>query len=281
MNKHTKYIAIIASDLEYFNASVCAGIYKELSIDGYKVKIFLTHENEEREIEYAKELINSRDVAGMVIFSCLSNALFYQQLMNKISIPCVFVDRLLPYLPMCNFVTVDNYGGANKLGKVLIEKGAKNIVCMSILQHNKIVTIEDRINGFRDSHSNNPNVCCYREEIHYSCITDSMKEVLERWEQENNFPDAVFAINHLVLNAFISLTEQNKNWKSATQNIILSCFDNLPYYDWIKRPIISVEQPIKEIIYYTCEILKKRIENKYSKDCANIILPVKLIDRYK
>lgn len=281
MNQKTNHIAIITPDLEYFSSSICTGIYKELSAHGYTMKVFITQEKPEKEIEYVKDLVFSENTKGLVIFSCLNQAGFYHEIIRQKYLPCVFVDRLIPYLPQCNFVTVDNYGGANQIGKKLIEKGAKNIVCLSMLPHIKITTIEDRINGFRDSHSNYKNLNCYRQDINYHDIIHSMKALLEKWEHENNFPDAIFAINHLIMNTFIALTEENKNWKKIRQNMILSCFDNLPYFDYIDIPIISVEQPIKEIAYYVSTILMKRIENKHTTDYSNIILPVRLIDRYK
>ncbi len=280
MNDNFQYIAIVVPDLEYFNASICTGIYMELSKKRYKTCIFLTHENQEKEKEYINDLIYRQDIAGIIIFSCLNNAIFYQKIINESHIPCVFVDRLLPYLPQCNFVTVDNYGGSNKISKSLIEKGAKNIAILSMLEHNKISTIEDRINGFESSCLNNPHINYYRENINYSDITNSMRRVLEKWEQSNNFPDAIFTVNHLILNVFISLIGQNKQWGDSTQNIILSCFDNLPYFDWINRPIISVEQPVKDICYYVSEILRKKIEGSSTTSYSSIILPVKIIDRY-
>ncbi len=277
-----KNIAIIVSDMHYFNASVCAGVYRQLAPKEYKISIYLTHENEQKEKEYLTNIVQTNCIHGIILFSCLSEPFFYYELLPRIQIPIVFVDRLLPLFVKCNFVTVDNYGGAYKIGKKLIEKGARNIACLSMLKYNKLSTIEDRINGFRDSHINEKNIACYREELEYEDITQSMALKLKQWEQKTHFPDAIFATNHLIMNAFISLLPQNKNWQALSQNTILSCFDNLPYFDWVNKPIISVEQPIENIVLYVCNIIRKRIEQKDAlKSYANIILPVKLIDRYE
>lgn len=273
-------IAIITSDLEYFNASICMGLYKEFFKRNFDTQIYLTYENPDREKELIESIIKDKSVAGLIIFSCLNNSTFYQGIIKQIYIPCVFLDRLLPYLSQCNFVTSDNYGGAKKIGELLIQKGSKSIACLSMLKEISISTIEDRVNGFRDSHNDNTIVNCFREELAYNDTFTSMKMVLQKWEENNSFPDAIFATNHLIINAFITLTQQNDKWKKLSQNTILSCFDNLPYFDWLEKPIISAEQPIQEYVNYTTAILLRRIENpKLLDKYANIILPVKIIDR--
>ncbi|MCX7728686.1 MAG: substrate-binding domain-containing protein [Bacteroidia bacterium] len=275
-------IAIITTDLAYYNASVCSGLYSEFQKNGYSTQIYLTFENQEKEKENIYLVLNDKNLKGIVLFSCMSNPAFYQDIFQKLNIPCVFADRLIPYLSQSNFVTVDNYGGAYKIGKLLIEKGAKNIVCLSILKDNHISTIEDRINGFKDSHIHLNNINCYREELEYPHINKSMEHILSKWENNNTFPDAIFATNHLIMNAFISLTQQNKTWQNLSKHTILSCFDNLPYFDWINRPIISVDQPIKDITFYISSILLKRIkEPETNANVSNLILPVKIIDRTK
>lgn len=277
-----KYIVIITSDLEYFNSSICSGLYTEFSKKNFLIQIYLTQENEEREKEYIRQIIQRRDVSGLVIFSCLNSPAFYHEILSQTAFPCVFADRVLPYLNKCNFVAVDNYGGANKIGKLLIEKEARNIVCLSMLKHNKLSTIEDRINGFIDSHIHLSNINCQREDLEYSDIKNSIERVLSKWEKQDNFPDAVFATNHLIVNGLIDLIMHNNKWKDRSKNLIISCFDNPPYFDWLKKPIISVEQPIQEIIFYLANILLKRIENPIlSSNHANVILPVKIIDRTK
>lgn len=275
-----KHIAIVTSDLEYFNASICTGLYQMLSKHNFKISIYLTFENEEKEKECVSKLIRQNQVSGFVIFSSMHNPLFYKEILYNKHLPVIFVDRLIPYLSHSNFVTVDNYGGANKIGKILLEKGAKNIACLSMLRYNRLCSMEDRLNGFRDSHSGNPEISCISEELDYSDTLKSMQGILSRWYQSQYSPDAIFATNHLIMNAFISSLKQNKNWDKLLNKCILSCFDNLPYFDWIDKPIISVEQPIKDIVFYVGSILMKQVqEPDLNKDDTNIILPVKIIDR--
>lgn len=279
MKSSAKKIAIVTSDLQYFSASICTGLYHEFLKAGYNTEIFLTFEKEENEKTTVLQIIQRKDIVGLVIFSCLNSSVFYNDLLKNIKIPCVFADRLLPYLTQCNFVTVDNYGGAFKIGKLLVEKGAKSIACLSMLKDNRISTIEDRINGFRDSHANYRNINCFREELEYTDIFKSMEIVLSKWEKNKYTPDAVFATNHLIMNVLISLIQQNKLFETMMQNTLLSCFDNIPYFDWIQKPITRAEQPINEIIFYVSNILLRRIDNAESlSNCANIILPVKIID---
>lgn len=275
-----KHIAIVTSDLEYFNASICTGLYQMLSKHNFKISIYLTFENEEKEKECVSKLIRQNQVSGFVIFSSMHNPLFYKEILYNHSIPSVFVDRLIPYLSYSNFVTVDNYGGANKIGKILVEKGARNITCLSMLRYNKLCSMEDRLNGLRDSHSENRDISCIIEELEYSDTLKSMQGILSRWHESQYSPDAIFATNHLIMNALISSLKQNKDWDKLLDKCIFSCFDNLPYFDWIDKPIISIEQPIKDIVFYVSNILMKQIqEPDLHKDYTNIILPVKIIDR--
>ncbi|MEW6773622.1 MAG: hypothetical protein AB1304_06470 [Bacteroidota bacterium] len=275
-----KHIAVVTSDLEYFNASICTGLYQMLSKHNFKISIYLTFENEEKEKECVSKLIRQNQVSGLVIFSSMHNPLFYKEILYNNHLPVIFVDRLIPYLNHSNFVTVDNYGGGNKIGKILVEKGAKNIACLSMLLYNRLCSMEDRLNGFRDSHSNNPEISSISEEIDYLDTLKSMKDILSKWYQSQYSPDAIFATNHLIMNALISSIKQNKDLDKLLDKCTLSCFDNLPYFDWIDKPIISVEQPINDIVFYVGSILMKQIqEPDLSKDDKNIILPVKIIDR--
>lgn len=281
MNQIKQNIAIIASDLHYFNASICSGTYANLIKAGYHTHIYLTYEKEENEKKYVTQILNQSDIAGIIIFSCLSQSAFYGEILKKTSIPCIFIDRLLPYLSHYNFITVDNYGGANKIGQLLIEKGAKKIACLSMLKRNHLCNMEDRINGFRDSHIHLNNIHCFREELEYEHTIQSLEKVLKKWENENNFPDAVFASNHLIMNGLISLIKQNTNWQKRFKDSILSCFDNLEYFDWIDIPIISVEQNINDIVFYASNILLNKIKECSTPTFSNIILPVTIIDRTK
>lgn len=281
MKRSSGNIVIVTTDLQYFNASICSGIYSEMLKNRYNVQIHLTFENEEKEKELIHNIIQQRDnIAGLVIFSSFNGTSFYQEILKKINFPCVFADRLIPYLSQCNFVTTDNYGGAKKIGQLLIQKGAKQIACMSMLKDNKISTIEDRINGFRESHIDANHVNCFREELEYNNLIQSMENVLTKWEKSNNYPDAIFATNHLIMNALISNIQQNKKRQAHFQNILLSCFDDLPYFNWVKYPIISAQQPIKDIVFYINHILLSKIKNHENiRNYANIILPAKIIDR--
>lgn len=277
---HHKTIAVITSDLEYFNASICSGLNSEFSKNEYNTSIHLTYENENNEKEYVLKCLDNPHIAGLVIFSCMGNASFYQEILKTIKKPCVFVDRVIPYLSECNFVSSDNYGGSKKISELLAKKGAKNIVCLSMLKDKNISTTEDRINGFRDGHALFSDVNCFRKEVEYSDTITGIKSILEEWENIHPPPDAIFAMNHLIMNAIIQLTQQNQKWREMLQKTLFSCFDNLPYFDWLEKPIISVEQPIHQIVYYTAHILIKRINDEKSfSHYSNIILPVKIIDR--
>ncbi len=279
MSMRSDTIAIVTSDLEYFNASVCAGLYDAFFSKGYKVTIYLTHEQENVEKEIVSKLMSQPSIKGMVIFSSCSTSFYYQENLKDKTVPCVFVDRLLPYLS-CNFVTVDNYGGGLKLGKLLIEKGCKKIACVSMLKDNKLTTVEDRLNGFRDSHFEMHHVSCFREEVDYFNLLQSTKTLLEKWFDTKDIPNGIFAVNHLILKAFLDNIFKDKAMEKSLEHTILSCFDDLPYFDWIKKPIISIEQPINDIVFYTDSILLKRIENPYlANQFANMILPVKIKDR--
>lgn len=279
-------INIIVPDLEYFNASVCAGIYQNLSHKNYSICICLTNEHPEQEKLCVENTLMQKDAVGIVLFSCIHDAYYYQEVLQRAEIPIVFVDRLSPYLSHSDFVTIDNYGGAYKIGKLLIEKGVKQIVCLSTLHQNKISSVEDRINGLKDICASHPYMSYVQENLEYTDLVSSLEDVLQKWNKEGFYPDSIFAVNHLVLNAYLSLIHKHMEWRERAAQSIISCFDDVDYFNWIDMPIISVSQPIQDIVYYVCYIIQKRIE-QYSNSqrnithFANIILPVKVIDRYQ
>lgn len=283
MRFESQKIAIIVSDLHYFNSGVLMGLYHQFIEHHFDIQIFVTNENPDKEKDIISDLLDKNDplLVGLIIFTCMNDPSFYVNKIQKIKLPYVFVDRLLPYINQCNFVTVDNYGTAKKIAKLLFDKGLKHVVCFSMLHENKLSTIEDRINGLKDGYQNKENTVCTCVELDYYNLYESLNNEVSQWIKNKYFPDAIFATNHLIVNAWISLLHQYKNNNEALKKIIVSCIDNLPYYDWIKIPIISAEQPINEISSYAAQILLKKITDKEKQQFSNIILPLKIIDRCK
>ncbi len=269
-------IGVILSDLQIFNASVCSALYHLSEKNNFELLIELSHENEYTEKDIALRFINEYKVNGLIIMSSCTSIDFYNNLLG-INYPVIFIDRLIPYSKF-SAVTVDNYGASNKLCKILIDKQIKTVFCLSTLSGT--ITVEDRINGFRDAHANNQAISCYRFEFDYNNLKEQVNTQVEKWVRENTAPDAIFAVNHTLMSELIKHIKSNSKLSQLFRNTIFSCFDDLPYFDWLDMPIISVKQPIKDIASIALSTIDGKISHAL-KNNTNVVLPLTIIDRTK
>src|SRR5487761_478684 len=104
-----------------------------------------SHNDPHIEIENLNVLISHR-TDGLIIAPANSRSPALRDLLNRLSIPIVAVDRPIAQSSIASVVT-NNFKGARHATQHLIDHGYKRIVCLT--GESTIFTIQERIRGYR------------------------------------------------------------------------------------------------------------------------------------
>jgi LacI family transcriptional regulator len=246
-----------------FFANIASQINTEVRKHGYTLIITNSDENVEIERIELKQLV-SRNIEGLIIVPCGEETDHIKEVFNK-GLPMVLLDRYfegskIPY------VSTDNFDGAFKATKLLIENGHKNITC---------------IQGIRDSLPNKLRVKGYKNAMNEAGISN-FKVVGDEFSVENGFletkillqneirPTAIFALsNTIALGCLKAFKEENVR---IPQDISLITFDDYLYLDYLATPITSVAQPVEVICKLALKYLTSIINNESEPSIKQIIL---------
>ena len=187
-----KVIGVIVPQIaHYFFSTILSGIEEQASARGYRIMVAQSEERYEREVRICQSFTENR-VCGVIVSMAKDTHEYthFQRLMEA-GIPLVFYDRICTGMNTCR-VVVDDYMGAYKAVKYLIDTGCRRIAFYG--SDMKMEISKNRYNGYRDAllkHGLEVD-----ETLHYECDNRMDAElltpdVLSRPDR----PDAIFAIN--------------------------------------------------------------------------------------
>lgn len=142
----SKTIAVIIPEIanNYFTL-VIDGIESVVQEKGYHVMIYLTHEDVNREISFARHLHNGRvDGALISVSGSGSDFSHFRELQAK-GLPMVFFDRVVEDFDTVK-VTTDDFESAYLATRHLIERGCQRIAHLGISKYLSIG--KKRLNGY-------------------------------------------------------------------------------------------------------------------------------------
>ena len=246
-----------------FFANIASQINTEVRKHGYTT--IITNSDESVEIERIEltQLV-SRNIEGLIIVPCGKETDHIKQIFNK-GLPMVLLDRYFEDSEI-PFVSTDNFDGAFKATKLLIENGHKNITC---------------IQGIRDSLPNKLRVKGYKSAMNEAGY-DQLKVVGDEFSVENGFletkmllqneirPTAIFALSlTIALGCLKAFKEENVQ---IPQDISLITFDDHLYLDYLATPITSVVQPVEVICKLAMKYLISILNNEEGETSKQVIL---------
>lgn len=187
-----KVIGVIVPQIaHYFFSTILSGIEEQASARGYRIMVAQSEERYEREVRICQSFTENR-VCGVIVSMAKDTHEYthFQRLMEA-GIPLVFYDRICTGMNTSR-VVVDDYMGAYKAVKYLIDTGCRRIAFYG--SDMKMEISKNRYNGYRDAllkHGLEVD-----ETLHYECDNRMDAElltpdVLSRPDR----PDAIFAIN--------------------------------------------------------------------------------------
>lgn len=236
-----------------------------------------SHNDPHIEIENLNILIRHR-TDGLIIAPANSRSQALRDMLNRLSIPVIAIDRPVANSSIISVVT-DNFNGAKSATQHLIDHGYRRIVCLT--GESTLYTIQERSRGYRAA----------MEEAGLSCTLNSSirdyksaEYAIESMLAGANPPDALFTLkNSTTIHAFETLQKNNIPVPKA---IALLGFDDFELASTVRPSISVVQQPIEEIGQVTAELLFDQLLGRRngriagsSKRGKQITLETRLIQR--
>lgn len=270
----TKTIGLVIPSIADPFFSSCAESAQAVAQANDSLLIVTTsHNDPHAEVENINILISHR-VDGLIVAPANSQSEVLRDLLKRVSVPVVSVDRPISESFVASVVT-DNFKGARFAAQHLIEHGYKRIVCLT--GESTLFTIQERIRGYRAAleaaglpSSLNTSVKDYR----------SAEYAIESMLAGANPPDALFTLkNSTTIFAFEALQKLNV---AVPKTVALLGFDDFELAATVRPSVSVVQQPVEEIGRVAAELLFEQLLGKRTskpKRPRQVILETRLIQR--
>lgn len=248
---YTRTIGLLLPSFENpFFASIAAAVIREAAKSGYTVMVLDTRESPDEE-KRALNILQSRRVDGIVIVPCGYDAEHLEKLDEDI--PLVLIDRYFENSHLTCACT-DNFKGAYKATKKLIEMGHKDILCIQGVP--RAITSVRRVDGYlaalREAGLENRAMICGND---FSIDNGYLQTQLAL--SSGKVFSAIFALSSTnLLGSLQALRDHNVK---VPDDISLISFDDNVYLKYLNPPISCVSQPLDLISIAAVDRLLARL----------------------
>ncbi|QGY42699.1 substrate-binding domain-containing protein [Maribellus comscasis] len=274
--KRTNTIGVIVPLINrHFFSSVISGIEDIAYSQGYTVSISQSNDNFQKETKIAKTMFNNR-VDGVIVSIGMETKSFeHLELFLERKIPLVFFDRAVDEIN-AHKIVVDDFGGAYRVTKHLIEQGAKKIAHIGGPTNLKIY--EDRKQGFLEAMKDAGLKTDKKLIIHNSLRHDDGVDAIRKLMDKNKKIDAIFCANDTTaLSAIVYLKELGIK---IPEDILVMGFSNEPFSRVTTPSISTVKQPGFLMGQKAAELLIHQINNKKADiKYQTLVMPTELLIR--
>lgn len=266
----SKTIALVVPSLSNpFFAAIASGVNAEIRKYGYITIISDSDENPENEKKELEQL-NAMNIEGLIIAPCGNKWEHIKELYDQ-QLPVICIDRYFEDLDL-PYVSTDNYDGAFRATKYLINNRHTSIAC---------------IQGVRESTPNRLRVKGFTEAIegtsvkHYSIVGDDFTIQNGYLEtkllmQQKVRPTAILTLSYpIAMGCLKALKEENLR---IPEDLSILTFDDHPYIDYLSTPLSCVSQPVTDIIQIAVKFLFSKLENK-DMNVTKVLLKPRIILR--
>lgn len=273
VTKETKTIGLIIPDIEnLFFSSLAKAVEDAAQKRGYLVLLMSTNDKHERHIKDMDLLLN-RQVDGllMTIPNESYNASYQKELRDRLSniaIPIVLVDRFLD-IAKCDAVYFDNVKGGYIGTRYLLEKGYRNIAC--ITGPANTMSSEHRLKGYKKALSE------YGIDVDMDFIVEgdyhlpSGKHAVDVLFERNVDFDAVFAFNDLMAYGAKEVLDH-----IGVKDVGIMGYDYVYLSKILGGKLSSVEQDSHQLGLYAFEMLYERMQGLEREEKVELCLTPKL-----
>ncbi|MBW5382545.1 LacI family DNA-binding transcriptional regulator [Brachyspira pilosicoli] len=270
--KNKQIISVIIPDITNpFFANIIEGIENTANLYGYHIILSQYKENKDILNKYFRD-ITKIGVSGYVIVSSTGSSEYFNEILTKVSVPIIFLDRKVD-IENINYVGSDNEIGAYNATKYLIDLGHKNIIYMAGPQD--ISTENERFSGFIKALNDNnidfnyskyKKVANFNFEESYIQMKDIIKSKLDY--------TAIFSACDVMCFGIKKATEEYGI--SIPNDISLIGYDNIPFSSMIGLTTVSSQayEMGKNAVLSVLNIISERIT-----DNINIVLQPNIVIR--
>jgi len=269
----THTLGLVIPDISnLFFAGLARSIEVAARKGGYSIVLCDTQEDEAVERE-AVEILQSRMIDGLII-SPVGKTCEHLTSIDKDGCPIVLVDRHFPGSEI-PFVTSDNYGGAFKATRHLLENGHRAI---------------GFIQGIPNSQSNVERLRGYTAALkEFGVRVNKSSIVGDQFSRRNGYvsakvslrtqppPTALFLANNQI--AFGALDALMEKDLAVPEDMSLVAFDDQPFFSHLATPLTTVQQKVAELGRHAMELLQALINGSGPLDVQGITVPTQLIIR--
>lgn len=273
-------IGLVVADISNpFYSNIAKHVEKALAEKGYNLLICSTDENLEREEKLIQLFAEQHIIDGLVIATTSTTSDFFKRDRLK-NFPIVFIDRYLPNIES-NYVVANNYQGSFELTNMLVSKGCKNILALSITPSH-ISSLTERIKGYKDALEEH-HIPFKKEnliEISFDNIQADVTAKLTPLLKNASKIDAIYTLNNHIATACLNVFNE-VGFDAVKENVLFASFDDISLFDFVKPNIISVSQPLEQIGKEAASLVLELIDEKGEevKRPKKIVLPTSIISR--
>ena len=265
--KSAKTIGLVIPSIENpFFTQLASAIEKEADANGYRVILYNTDSNFEKE-KTALQMLASTNADGIILARIDEKLLPYVEATN---IPVVITDSQFLGGKDITYVYSDHYQGGRLATEHLIDCGCKKIVCIKGVQ--TIASANARYRGYHD-------VCTEhgREERIINCDYDFHNGLRAAEELLEKYPDVdgIVATNDMVAISIYKILKKNNI--SVPEQVQLVGFDDIEIAAIMTPELTTIRQEIKTIGKKAAELII--FDSNKETEETNYIFPVKLIER--
>jgi LacI family transcriptional regulator len=264
----TKTIGLVIPSIADPFFSSCAEAAQAVARANDSLLIVTVTANDPRnELDNLKVLIRHR-VDGLIIVPADSQGNALRDLLNRLAIPVVAIDRPVASSSITS-VVADNMKGAITATKHLIDHGYKRIVCLT--GESTLYTIRERMNGYRKAIE-----AAQLRPIFDISVKDyrSAEFAIKNLLDQPHPPDAIFALkNSTTIYAFEALQKFNV---AVPQSIALLGFDDFELASTVRPSISVIHQPVEEIGRRAAEILFEQLSEEHKPSSSSPAREIKM-----
>jgi LacI family transcriptional regulator len=243
----TKTIGLMIPSLaDPFFSSCAEAAHAVVRANGSLLIVTATQNDPHTEIENLNVLISHR-VDGLLIAPANSRSQALCNLVNRLSIPVVAIDRPI-FNSSVSSVLTDNFKGARSATQHLIDHGCERVACLT--GESTLFTIKERIRGYRAAVNQSGLTCSLNTSIK---DYKSAEYAIESLLAGPNPPDALFTLkNSTTIYAFEVL---QKLKITMPKPIALLGFDDFELATTLRPSVSVVQQPVEDIGRVAAELL--------------------------
>lgn len=265
--KSAKIIGLVIPSIENpFFTHMASAIEKEADANGYRVILYNTDSNFEKE-KAALQMLSSMNADGIILTRIDEKLLSYVEATN---IPAVVTDSLFLGGKDITYVYSDHYQGGRIAAEHLIDCGCKKIVCVRGVQ--TIASARARYMGCQD--------VCREKGVELNTVDcdytfqnglRAAEELLEKYPDV----DGIVASNDMVAISIYKVLKKNNI--SVPEQVQLIGYDDIEIASIMTPELTTIKQSVKTIGKKAAELIIFDREKETEEN--NYIFPVKLVVR--